>query len=152
MLKSAVGTMGAVLSHVRLFVTPWTVAHQASLSIAFPKQRILEWPFPSLGDLLNPGFEPGSPACICCIVRWILNHLSHPGTPISKPSIEAKWLTCSILKLLYCCHGDLHIMLLQNVLLSLLNKLLPICHISAKDFISDVFLYDYDFTHRDIGT
>ena len=34
--------------------------------------RILEWPFPSLGDRLNQGFEPRSPVYICCIVRWIL--------------------------------------------------------------------------------
>ena len=31
------------LSCVRLFVTPWTVAHQSSLSMGFPRQEILEW-------------------------------------------------------------------------------------------------------------
>ena len=50
-----------VLSRVRLFVTPWTVAHQAPLSAGFPRQEC--WnrlPFPSPGDLPNPGIEPGS--------------------------------------------------------------------------------------------
>ena len=47
----------------RLFVTPWTVAHQALLSMGFSRQE--DWsglPFPSLGDLLDPGIEPMSPA------------------------------------------------------------------------------------------
>ena len=32
-----------VLSHVQLFATPWTVAHQAPLSMGFFQARILEW-------------------------------------------------------------------------------------------------------------
>ena len=50
------------LSCVRLFATPWTVASQAPLSMGFSKQEY--WsrlPFPSPGDLPNPGIEPGSP-------------------------------------------------------------------------------------------
>ena len=43
------------------FVTLWTVAHQASLSIAFPRQELWSGlPFPSLGDLSHPGIEPTS--------------------------------------------------------------------------------------------
>ena len=33
----------AVLSHVQLFATPWTVAHQAPLSMGILQARILEW-------------------------------------------------------------------------------------------------------------
>ena len=33
----------ASLSHVRLFATPWTVAHQAPLSVGILQARILEW-------------------------------------------------------------------------------------------------------------
>ena len=51
------------LSHVRLFATPWTVAYQASLSMGFSRQGYWSGlPFPSSGDLPNPGIEPGSPA------------------------------------------------------------------------------------------
>ena len=51
------------LSHVRLSVTPGTVAHQAPLSMGFSQARILGWvAFPSLGDLPNPGIEPVSSA------------------------------------------------------------------------------------------
>ena len=51
------------LSHVRLFVTPWTVAYQAPLSMGFSRQEYQSGlPFPPPGDLPNPGIEPGSPA------------------------------------------------------------------------------------------
>ena len=51
------------LSRVRLFVTPWTVARQASLSVDFSRQEYWSGlPFPSPGDLPNPGIEPVSPA------------------------------------------------------------------------------------------
>ena len=50
------------LSCVRLFETPWTVAHQASLSMGFPRQEYRSGlPFPS-PHLPNPGIKPGSPA------------------------------------------------------------------------------------------
>ena len=51
-----------LLSHARLFVTPWTAAHQAPLSMKFSRQGYGSGlPFPSPGDLPNPGIEPGSP-------------------------------------------------------------------------------------------
>ena len=51
------------LSRVRLFATPWTVAHQAPLSMGFSRQEYWSGlPFPSPGDLPDPGIEPGSPA------------------------------------------------------------------------------------------
>ena len=51
------------LSRVRLFATPWTVAYQASPSRGFSRQEYWSGlPFPSPGDLPNPGIEPKSPA------------------------------------------------------------------------------------------
>ena len=51
------------LSHVRLFATPWTVAYQAPPSMEFSRQEYWSGlPFPSPGDLPNPGIKPGSPA------------------------------------------------------------------------------------------
>ena len=51
------------LSRVRLFVTPRTVAYQASPSMGFSKQGYWSGlPFPSPGDLPDPGIELGSPA------------------------------------------------------------------------------------------
>ena len=42
-------------------MTPWTVAHQAPLSMGFSRQEYCSGlPFPSPGDLPNPGIEPRS--------------------------------------------------------------------------------------------
>ena len=50
------------LSCVHLFVTPWTMDHQAPLPTEFSRQEYWSgWPFPSPGDLPNPGIEPTSP-------------------------------------------------------------------------------------------
>ena len=50
-------------SRVQLLETPWTIAHQAPLSMGLCRQEY--WSgliFPSPGDLPNPGIEPTSPA------------------------------------------------------------------------------------------
>ena len=58
-----------VLSHVRFFVIPWTVAHQAPLSVELSRQEY--WSrFPTPGD--PP--DPNSLCSISCIGRWILYH------------------------------------------------------------------------------
>ena len=44
-------------------MTSWTVARQAPLSVGFPRQEYWSGlPFPSPGDLPDPGIEPRSPA------------------------------------------------------------------------------------------
>ena len=59
---------------------PWTVACQAPLSMDFSRQEYWSGlPFPSLGDLPNPGSEPRSPA-----LQVILYCLRHQGSPESK--------------------------------------------------------------------
>ena len=48
-------------SRVRLFVTPWTVAHQAPLSTGFSRQEYWSGlPFPSPRDLADPGIKTTS--------------------------------------------------------------------------------------------
>ena len=50
-----------MLSHVRLFLIPWTVACQAPLSMEFSRQEYWSrWPFSSLGDLPDSGIKPTS--------------------------------------------------------------------------------------------
>ena len=62
-------------SRVQLFVTPWTVAHQAPLSMGFSRQEYWSGvPFPSPGDLPDPGIEPVSLA-----LQAISLPLSHQG-------------------------------------------------------------------------
>ena len=51
------------LSHVRLFATLWIVAYRAPLSMGFHRQEYWSGlPFPSPGDLPDPGMESTSPA------------------------------------------------------------------------------------------
>ena len=74
----AIGCVCA-LSHVRLFVTLWTVTCQAPLSMGFFRQEY--WsrlPFPTLGDLPDPETEPKSPASLALQVDSLL--LSHRGS------------------------------------------------------------------------
>ena len=48
-------------SHVQLLATPWTVAHQAPLSMAFSKQEYWSGlPYPPPGDLADAMIEPAS--------------------------------------------------------------------------------------------
>ena len=59
-------TLGAVpvcvLSHLQLFTAPWTVAHQAPLSLQFSRQEYWSGlPFPPPRDLPDPGIKPTSP-------------------------------------------------------------------------------------------
>ena len=63
-LKGAVRACGHAswFSRVRLFVTPWTVAHQASLFMGFSRQEYWSGvPWPPPGDSPDPGIEPVSP-------------------------------------------------------------------------------------------
>ena len=67
-----------VLSCVRLFVTPWTVARQTPLSMGFPRQEYWSgWSFPPSRDLPNPGIEPTSPAWQMGFL--LLCYLGSPG-------------------------------------------------------------------------
>ena len=51
------------LSHVQLFVIPWTVAYQAPPPMGFSRQEYWSGlPFPPPGDLPDPGIEPWSHA------------------------------------------------------------------------------------------
>ena len=62
----------ACISHVQLFVTLWTVVHQAPLSVGFSRQEHwsgLSCPLP--GDLPNPGIEPMS----LCLLHWQVDSL-----------------------------------------------------------------------------
>ena len=82
--------MLSCFSHVRLFVTPWTVARQASLFMGFSRQEY--WSglsCPPSGDLPDPGIEPVSPSFSCTEGRFFI------GEPPGKFMID---INCSITK------------------------------------------------------
>ena len=66
-----------LLNIVLLFVTPWSITHQAPLSLRFSRQKYWSGlPFPSRGDLLNPGIELPHPH----LLHWQADSLlSHQG-------------------------------------------------------------------------
>ena len=70
------------LSRVRLFATPWTVAYKAPLSTEISRKEYWSGvPFPSPGDLPDPGIEP-RPLRRC---RQTLYRLSYHGSAYKHP-------------------------------------------------------------------
>ena len=69
-----------MLSHVRLFATPWTVAPQTPLSMGFPRQKIWSGlPFPAPKSLPDPRIKPMSPASPALAGRFFMT--IPPGKP-----------------------------------------------------------------------
>ena len=78
------------LSHVQLFVTLWTVACQALLSMGFSRQEYWSGlPRPSPGDLPNPGIDPKSPA-----LAGKFFTTEPPGKPFILIKVKKLSLTC----------------------------------------------------------
>ena len=70
-----------LLDHVQLFVTPWTVACQAPLSV---QEYWSKLPFPPAGDLRDPGIEPMSPESLGLAGRFFTTE--PPGKPHGLPT------------------------------------------------------------------
>ena len=91
------------LSRVQLFTIPWTVAHQAPLSMGFSRPEYWsELPCLSPGDLPDTGVEPTS----ACPLHWQADSLplNHLGRPLYKACISklmSFFLTVSSISMLY---------------------------------------------------
>ena len=69
-----------LFSRVPLFATPWTVAYQAFPSMGFSRQEYHSGlPFPSPGELPDPGIKPTFPALQADSLPSVY-HLSHQGS------------------------------------------------------------------------
>ena len=87
---------GRRFSHVRLCVTPWTIACQAPMSTGFSRQEYWsEVPCPSPGDVPNPRIKPTSLGLLC----WQVGSL--PLAPHGKPPILLQILVISVFTLLF---------------------------------------------------
>ena len=113
--------------------TPWTVGRQAPLSMGFSRQEYWSGlPFPSPGDLPDPGIEHGSPAwqadslptelqstplvhLLCWSVYWFSWFLSLQVCPLLKPPPLLVWFFP-----LASCLLCLHLLLLPSSLFSML--------------------------------
>ena len=108
---------------VPLFMTPWTVAHQAPLSMEFSRQEYWSGqPSPSPGELPDPGIKPGSPALQVDVLP-----LSHQGSHtlqtdvcgrpfLSKNSLDmwiVTYIFCSklLIQMFLCCSGSKNVKL-----------------------------------------
>ena len=108
-----------------LFVTPWTVACQTPLSMEFFRQEYWSGePFPSPGDLPDPGTEPGSPALqadSCPRLRAPQNYTTPSIAPIhSFSSLKVKRKVTQLCPTLcdpmaYTVHGILQARILEWV-------------------------------------
>ena len=88
---------------VQLFVTLWTVAKKAPLSMKFPRQEYWSGlPLPSPGDLPDPGIELGSPA---------LQEDSLPTELRGKPSQHLQIFANWVKRILHFQHGNKWMML-----------------------------------------
>jgi len=80
-------------------VTPWVVARQASLSLGFPRQEYWSGlPFPSPGDLPDPGIEPISPALQADSLLT-----EPPGNPGTLLRTSKSFLLCIFFSLEWTC-------------------------------------------------
>ena len=79
-----------ILSDVRQFVTPWTVAYQAPLSVGFFRQEYWSG-FPSPGDIPNPGIEPNSCVSTALTDRFFIT------APLSKQGSFLLFPVCWVL-------------------------------------------------------
>ena len=95
-------------SRVHLFVTPWTVAHQVSLSMGFSRQEY--WSgllLPSPGNLPDPGIEPTSPVSPKLAGGFFTTE--PPGKPLEAPIGIFKFTTNNSDLIIYfpdCCPLD----------------------------------------------
>ena len=63
--------MLSYFSRVQLFMTPWTTAHQAPLSMGLSLQEYWSgWPLPTPGDLPDPGIKPASSVALALAGRF----------------------------------------------------------------------------------
>ena len=109
-ISTCVCVCAQLLGHVRLCVTPRTVAHQDPLSMGFSRQEYwIGCPFPSSGDLPNPGIQPMSLASPALVIRFCTTCTTWEAHPSShywfiSQAITTLWVLVNINKV-KCC-GD----------------------------------------------
>ena len=102
-----------MLSHfscVWLFVAPWTVAHQARLSMRFSRQEYWSGlPFPPPGDLPHPGIKPISLTSLALASGFFTTsttqevHISFQSLSVQLPGLSRSFLdTCPSLSVCLC--------------------------------------------------
>ena len=125
------------------FTTPWTVAHQAPLSVGSPRQEYWNgWPFPSPGSLPEPGIEPTSPA------------LQADSLPLSHQRRRNCFVTVPLSLSTHCALGDIYfavcIFLVKTIFISqyFLRKITFI----ELSFMKKAICFSYVWSHLIFAT
>ena len=141
-----------MLSHFRsvlLCATPWTVAHQAPLSMGFSRQEY--WgalPFPPPGDLPYPGIKPSSLLSPVLAGRFFTTSECHLGSPNQSLLIILHYIYC--IYIVYLCYIYIYSLFLEPPSLLRLSlttlshssrwsqnaRLGSLCYISTSHFSS----------------
>ena len=133
-----------IASPFRFFLTLWTGALQAPLSMEFSRQKYwIRLPCPPPGDLHDPGIEPAS----LCLLHWQADSL--PLVPPGKPNLL--WLVlmpvlCQYFTLLDWSLGQMKNRMLSSldsklpyeILNTLCNQALEFCYLIDDSTISDM--------------
>ena len=107
----------SLLSPVRLFATPQTVAHQAPLSMAFPRQEYWNGlPFPSPEDLPNPWIKPGSPTLQA--YSSLFEPPRKPHISLTSPKLDCSSVFCYLVILTLKSTSQLFFIMSLNMNLS----------------------------------
>ena len=100
--------------HVWLFVMPWSVARQASLSMGFSRQEYWSGlPFPPLAHLPNPGIEPTSPVSPALAGGFFTTEPPEKPCPTftCNPSPTRNTLTCLLIYFHICTCANFRIVI-----------------------------------------
>ena len=146
-------------SCVRLFATPWTITFQAPLSVGFPRQEYQSGlPFPSPGDLPNPGTESMFPPLqagsdVCVLSHSVISDSETPWTVAHQPLLSIEFFQARVLEQLGCHFLLQGIFLTQGSnshLLCLLHwqaDSLPLSHLESMLTIHQTFCFIFLSCH-----
>ena len=154
-----------LLSCVWRFVTPWTIAHQAPLSMGFPRQE--HWSrltFPSPGDLPDPGIKPKSPALqadsLLCEQPCFLESVNLSFSPNLRNLRHLKNFFCifkgtemtCILNLLIFPHMSVSLFSFLNILSSLdwSTSVDLASGLLSLSFVTSLYYWDYPVCFSDV--
>ena len=119
-MKGRVEIVAYLLSCVWLFVTPWTVAHQASLSVGFPSQE--SWrgcPFPLQGIFPTQGWS--LPLLYWQMDSLLLSHQEATAV-IKRPTNNERWRGCGEKGALLRCWWECNLVQPLRTILRFLKK------------------------------
>ena len=92
-----------LFSHVRLLATPWAVGHEAPLSMGFSRQEYWSGlPFPSPGNIPNPGIEPWS-----LVLQTGSLHVQNSKTLKICPAFPFHFSDCKQVPFWWCRQWDI---------------------------------------------